>query len=160
MHGYPDTIKIQTPEFSIVLIPVILGVFPLQKSAQGFEKRSSFHRNSYTSCFIQSNVVCFSITKSDFIVVALAQLLTNYAVQEGMSLRRAAMEFGVPITTLQDRLTGKVQFGAIGGGKRNLSNQEVEKLVSFLIHCGIVLDTLEVSSKSLQSYKMLLIRKR
>ncbi len=60
------------------------------------------------------------------------------AVQEGMSLRRAALEFGVPKTTLLDRLTGKVQFGAIGGGKRYLSNQEEKELVSFLLRCGSI----------------------
>ncbi len=53
--------------------------------------------------------------------------------EDGMSVRHAAIEFGVPKSTLQDRLTGKVQFGTTDGGKRYLSDTEEEELVSFFI---------------------------
>ena len=37
------------------------------------------------------------------------------AVEGEMSIRRAAELYGVPKSTLQDRLTGKVQFGTLSG---------------------------------------------
>ena len=59
------------------------------------------------------------------------------AVERGsMSVRRAAEQYGVPRSTLHDRLSGKVQFGAVSGPPKYLSCQEEEELVNFLIGCS------------------------
>ena len=49
-----------------------------------------------------------------------------------MSVRRAADAYHVPKSTLQDRLSGRVGFGAKSGPQKYLSDLE-EELVSFLI---------------------------
>ena len=55
-----------------------------------------------------------------------------------MTLRQASEVFGVPKSTLHDRLTGKVLFGSHSGPSRLMSEREEEELVSFLIHCASV----------------------
>lgn len=57
-------------------------------------------------------------------------------VSEGMSVRRAVYEFGVPKSTLQDRITGKVGLNARSGPERYLDDIEEEKLVNFLLGCS------------------------
>jgi len=51
-----------------------------------------------------------------------------------LSVRRAAELYGVPKSTLSDRVTGRVEFGSHSGPARYLSDAEEEELVSFL--CG------------------------
>ena len=58
------------------------------------------------------------------------------AVSEGMSVRRAALEFGVPKSSLQDRISGKVGIDAKSGPPRYLDDFEEEKLVNFLLGCS------------------------
>lgn len=59
------------------------------------------------------------------------------AVVKGeLSLRRAAEEFNVPRTTLHDRLSGRVQFGASSGPPKYLSDEEEEELALFLKNCS------------------------
>lgn len=59
-------------------------------------------------------------------------------VDDKMSIRRAAEAFGVPKSTLQDRITGKVQFGTLSGHNRYLSDIEEIELVSFLMGCASI----------------------
>jgi transposase-like protein len=60
------------------------------------------------------------------------------AVEHGkLSLRRAAEEYGIPKSTLQDRVSGKVGMDA-RSGRRLLSEYEEKKLVEFLIGCASV----------------------
>ncbi len=54
------------------------------------------------------------------------------------TLRRAALEYGVPRSTLSDRVTGKVCPGAVSGAPRYLDDDEEEELVEFLIGCAEV----------------------
>ena len=51
----------------------------------------------------------------------------------GYSVRRAAEEYQVPRSTLYDRVSGKVQFGAKSGSTRYLNDQEESELVNFLL---------------------------
>ena len=51
-----------------------------------------------------------------------------------LSVRRAAELYGVPKSTLTDRVTVRVDFGSHSGPARYLSDAEEEELVSFL--CG------------------------
>ena len=55
-----------------------------------------------------------------------------------LTVRRAALEYNVPKTTLHDRLTGKVLPGAVGGAPRYLDDEEEEELVRWLIGCAEV----------------------
>ena len=60
------------------------------------------------------------------------------AVKDGWTIRRAAEEFGVPKSTLYDRVSGHVAFEARSGPPRYLNDQEEKQLVNFLIGCAKV----------------------
>ena len=57
------------------------------------------------------------------------------AVADGMTIRRAAEEYGVPRSTLYDHCSGKVLHGAKSGPKSYLTEIEEDELVTFL--CGM-----------------------
>ena len=59
-------------------------------------------------------------------------------VKEGMSVRRAAEAYGVPKSTLQDRVIGKVCFSAKSGPSKFLTDEEESELVNFLCGCAAV----------------------
>ena len=59
-------------------------------------------------------------------------------LRDGLSIRRAAEEFNVPRTTLEDRVSGKVQDGSRSGRARYLTDSEESELVKFLINCAKV----------------------
>ena len=59
-------------------------------------------------------------------------------VEEGLSVRRAADAFGVPKSTLQDCVSGRVCFGAKSGPPKFLSDEEELELVNFLCGCAAV----------------------
>ena len=57
------------------------------------------------------------------------------AVRSGeMGVRRAHQEFGVPKSTLHDRISGKVQEGAVSGPQAYLTKED--SLVHFLVECA------------------------
>ena len=59
------------------------------------------------------------------------------AVQDGsMGLNRAALEFGVPRTTLKDRIAGRVIHGTKSGPRPYLTHEEEKELVDFLVTCS------------------------
>ena len=61
------------------------------------------------------------------------------AVNEyGMSVRRAAAEFNVPRSTLNDRMNGKVVHGTPSGRSRYLNYIEEEELVHFLLRSSSI----------------------
>ena len=53
------------------------------------------------------------------------------------TVRRAALEYGVPKSTLHDHVSGKVMPGAVGGAPRYLDKEE-EELVRWLEGCAEV----------------------
>ena len=56
------------------------------------------------------------------------------ADQEGASVRHAAEHtYGIPRSTLSDRITGKVKFGAHSGPEQYLSSKEEEKTCQFYL---------------------------
>lgn len=57
-------------------------------------------------------------------------------VQSGKSVRCAAELYNVPKSTLQDRVSGRVAFGARSGPESYLSANEEEELVSFIENCS------------------------
>ena len=61
------------------------------------------------------------------------QLCRAYeAVKGGLSIRHAAERYGIPKSTLSDRITGRVLFGSHSGPQRYLSDEGERELVSFI----------------------------
>ena len=56
----------------------------------------------------------------------------------GMGIREAAARFGVPKSTLGDRVSGRVVMGSTSGPKPYLSTEEEDELVKFLLRCGSI----------------------
>ena len=56
--------------------------------------------------------------------------------KENLSVRRAALQFDVPKSTLHDRLTGKVVSGGQSGPMKYLSDEEEDELEEFLVGCA------------------------
>ena len=59
-----------------------------------------------------------------------------HAVEQGESVRRAAIKYNVPKSTLHDRISGKVAMGATSEPERYLNDHEEEELVRFLSGCA------------------------
>ena len=57
---------------------------------------------------------------------------------KGFTVRRAALEFNVPRSTLNDRITGRVPHGKKSGKSKHLSDEEEEELVQFLLRCATI----------------------
>lgn len=62
----------------------------------------------------------------------------NAVITQGISIRRAALDYGVPKSTLGDRVSGRVVPGSTSGPKRILSDEEEEDLVAFVRRCSAV----------------------
>ena len=59
-------------------------------------------------------------------------------LEEGLSVRRAAKAYGVPKSTLQDRVSGRVPSGKKSGPCKFLSDKEEVELVNFICGCAVV----------------------
>lgn len=64
------------------------------------------------------------------------KLACKAVVSDGWTIRKAAEAFSVPRSTLYDRISGQVGFGAESGPSRYLTNQEEKELAKFLIGCA------------------------
>ena len=53
----------------------------------------------------------------------------------GKTVRHAALEYGIPKSTLHNRVSGKVLPGAVGGAPRYLDDEEEEELIRWLEGC-------------------------
>ena len=53
-----------------------------------------------------------------------------------MGMNRAALQYGVPPTTLKDRMSGRVMHGSKIGQKPYLSYEEEKELVEFICTCS------------------------
>jgi len=53
-------------------------------------------------------------------------------VSEGLSIRCAALQYGVPKSSLGDRISGRVKPGALSGPPKYLSTEEENELVRHL----------------------------
>ena len=60
------------------------------------------------------------------------------AIEDGSSVSRASRDFGVPRSTLHDRVSGRVVHGVKPGPKPYLDNAEEKELGSYLKHCAKV----------------------
>lgn len=59
-------------------------------------------------------------------------------VEGGMSVREAALCYGIPKSTLGDRVSGRVIPGSTGGPPKYLTSEEEEELVNFLCRTALV----------------------
>lgn len=59
-------------------------------------------------------------------------------VEDNVSVRRAAEMYGVPKSTLQDRISGRVPFGKKSGPTKFLTDEEETELVNFICGCATV----------------------
>ena len=59
-------------------------------------------------------------------------------LNDHLSLRRAALLYGVPRSTLSDHITGKILPGAHSGPKSYLSTDEEAELAKFLVRCSMM----------------------
>jgi hypothetical protein len=55
------------------------------------------------------------------------------AVRSGSSVRRVAADFDIPVSTIYDRLSGKVPEWSVCGHSRYLSDTEENELESFRV---------------------------
>lgn len=53
-----------------------------------------------------------------------------------LSIRRAAQQYNIPKSTLADRISGRIQIGAVSGPPKYLTSLEEEELATFLCRCG------------------------
>lgn len=58
--------------------------------------------------------------------------------KKSFTVRRAAEEFGVPKSTLHDRISGRVQVGGHSGPSKYLSDEEEDELEEFLVGAAAV----------------------
>ena len=58
--------------------------------------------------------------------------------REGIAIREAAIRFGVPKSTLGDRISGRVLVGSTSGPKPYLNIEEEGELVRFLLRCSAI----------------------
>ena len=59
-------------------------------------------------------------------------------VSGGMSLRKAAEEYGIPRSTLHAKVQGKVAITVKSGVKKHLSDEEENRLVEFIAGCASI----------------------
>ena len=57
-------------------------------------------------------------------------------VSDGKSIRRVAMQYNVPRSTLFDRVSGRVQPRAVSGPPKYLTFTEEAEIAKLLSHCG------------------------
>ena len=59
-------------------------------------------------------------------------------VCEGQAVRRVALNYGIPKSTLHDKISGRVTVGGRSGSTPYLSSEEEYELVSFLNGCLLI----------------------
>ena len=57
-------------------------------------------------------------------------------VKCGLSVRKAALMYSIPKSTLGDRISGRVLEGSTSGPLKYLSEQEEVELISFIMGCA------------------------
>ena len=57
---------------------------------------------------------------------------------EGMNVRRAAETYGVPRSTLGDRISGRIVHRKSSGASSFLTDDEEEELLSFILGCASI----------------------
>ena len=92
--------------------------------------KDHIHRSQYRHPLLYAESVGRLSTYKNYDELRINKAYT--AVKSGMSIRRAAEEYGVPRSTLSDRASGKVQAGAKSGPCKYLNTTEEVELANFL----------------------------
>ena len=58
--------------------------------------------------------------------------------EEGLSIRKASLKYGVPKSTLGDRISGRIRPGCVSGPPKLLTDDEEEELEKFIYHCAAI----------------------
>lgn len=59
-------------------------------------------------------------------------------IEEGVSIRKASLRYGIPKSTLGDRISGRVLPGSKSGPPRLLNDKEEKDLEDFIYHCSLI----------------------
>ncbi len=59
-------------------------------------------------------------------------------INDGYTVRQAALYYGVPKSSLGDRVSGRVRPGSVSGPPKYLSSEEETELVTFLSRCASI----------------------
>ena len=59
-------------------------------------------------------------------------------VYEGQAVQRVALNYGIPKSTLHDKISGRVTIGHRSGPTPYLSSEEEDELLSFLNGCSLI----------------------
>lgn len=59
-------------------------------------------------------------------------------IEGGLSVRKASLRYGVPRSTLGDRISGRVLPGSVSGPPRLLNDIEEKELEDFIYHCSSI----------------------
>ena len=84
--------------------------------------------------------VAKSSTRTQYKQYDESKLLQAYqdVIQSKLPVRRAALVYGVPLSTLSDHVTGKVQFGKKGGPEKHLKDNEELELKNFISGMAVI----------------------
>ena len=93
-------------------------------------------RTVYDKSTKQSRATTESSTTSHSYDDTSMQMAIAAVEQQEMTIRRAAICYGIAPSTLHDRISGKVKDGATRGVVPYLTRQEEEEFASFLGHCA------------------------
>ena len=66
------------------------------------------------------------------------QLALNEIVKTKKSIRKIALEYAIPKSTLHDYASGRIAFGSHQGPERYLNEVEEEGLITFVLGCADV----------------------
>ena len=61
-----------------------------------------------------------------------------YITNKGMSVRKAALYYNVPKSTVGDRVSGRIQHGSVSRPPKYLTNEEEQELMRLLIRCASI----------------------
>ena len=62
----------------------------------------------------------------------------NAVINDGVLIRHAAEDYGIPKSTLGDRISGRILPGSSSGPRKLLTTEEEEDLVAFLRRCAAI----------------------
>ena len=68
----------------------------------------------------------------------LIEKAINAVINDGVSISRAAEDYGIPKSTLGDRISGRILPGSSSGPRKLLTTEEEVDLVAFLRRCAAI----------------------
>ena len=122
---------------------VVLGAVLFQKGVK-MSGSKVYSRKNGTRVYVHSQMACFrdscSMGRPTSYKSWTDSRMTKAmeAVSNGSSVRKAAVDYCAPRSTLHDRIYGKVIHGTKSGPRKYLTSLEEEQLVSHLRNCSSI----------------------